>query len=206
MVAYFLPVFALCLLVFVLVMVQLARIKRQNPHNQCPSRGVLADVRSVTGLAVLLGLTWGLALFAWGPLFLPFVYLFSIFNSLQGAAQFLGQERRRHKGSSSFCFSGFLVFVFHCAGKENVRRQWRTHLCCGRLRPVEVSGERLHVSRVSGMRSQKQDHQSRHWTGDWKRVANVMCTLGQNGVGGTGTHLQPPPRGLLASRHGAPPS
>lgn len=89
-VAYFLLVFALCLLVFILVMVQLARIKRQNPHNQSASRGVLADVRSTTGLAVLLGLSWGFALFAWGPLFLPFVYLFSIFNSLQGCAAFSG--------------------------------------------------------------------------------------------------------------------
>lgn len=84
-VSYFLLVFTLCLLVFVMVMVQLARIKRQNPHNQSPSRGVLTDVRSITGLAVLLGLTWGFALFAWGPLLVPFVYFFSIFNSLQGA-------------------------------------------------------------------------------------------------------------------------
>uniref|UniRef100_H2RXI8 Adhesion G protein-coupled receptor G2a n=1 Tax=Takifugu rubripes TaxID=31033 RepID=H2RXI8_TAKRU len=84
-VAYFLLVFALCLLVFIMVMVQLARIKRQNPHNQSPSRGVLTDVRSITGLVILLGLTWGFALFSWGPLVLPFTYLFSIFNSLQGA-------------------------------------------------------------------------------------------------------------------------
>uniref|UniRef100_H3D7X9 Adhesion G-protein coupled receptor G2 n=1 Tax=Tetraodon nigroviridis TaxID=99883 RepID=H3D7X9_TETNG len=116
-VAYFLLVFTLCLLVFVMVLVQLARIKRQNPHNQSPSRGMLRDVRSTSGLAVLLGLTWGFALFAWGPLVLPFVYLFSIFNSLQGAAQFFR----------------------HCAAKENVRRQWRMHLCCGRLRLEENS-------------------------------------------------------------------
>lgn len=84
MVAYFTLVFALCLLVFILVMVQLARIKKQNPQNQSPDRGVLTDLRSVTGLAIVLGLTWGFALFAWGPLRLPFTYLFSIFNSLQG--------------------------------------------------------------------------------------------------------------------------
>ncbi|XP_028290939.1 uncharacterized protein adgrg2a isoform X2 [Gouania willdenowi] len=116
-VAYFLLVFVLCLLVFVVVMYQLARIKKQNPHNQFPSRGVLTDVRSVTGLVVLLGLTWGFALFAWGSLHTPFVYLFSIFNSLQG----------------------FFIFVFHCAVKDNVRRQWRTYLCCGRLRLAENS-------------------------------------------------------------------
>ncbi|KAF1373236.1 hypothetical protein PFLUV_G00258280 [Perca fluviatilis] len=116
-VAYFLLIFALCLLVFIVVMVQLSRIKKQNPQNQPPNRGVMTDLRSITGLIILLGLTWGFSLFAWGPLYLPFVYLFTIFNSLQG----------------------FLVFVFHCAVKENVRRQWRTYLCCGSLRLPENS-------------------------------------------------------------------
>ena len=83
-VAYFLLIFSLCLLVFILVMVQLARIKKQNPQNQSPNRGVMTDVRSIAGLVILLGLTWGFALFAWGPLYLPFVYLFTIFNTLQG--------------------------------------------------------------------------------------------------------------------------
>lgn len=83
-VAYFLLIFALCLLVFIIVMVQLSRIKKQNPQNQPPNRGVMTDLRSIAGLIVLLGLTWGFALFAWGPLYLPFVYLFTIFNSLQG--------------------------------------------------------------------------------------------------------------------------
>lgn len=35
-------------------------------------------------LTFLLGMTWGFALFAWGPVSLAFMYLFSIFNSLQG--------------------------------------------------------------------------------------------------------------------------
>ncbi|XP_077365595.1 uncharacterized protein adgrg2a isoform X2 [Festucalex cinctus] len=116
-VAYFVLVFASCLLVFVVVLAQLARIKKQNPHNQSPQRGLAADLRSVAGLVALLGLAWGFALFAWGPLRLPFLYLFTLFNSLQG----------------------FFVFVFHCACKENVRRQWRTFLCCGHLRLAENS-------------------------------------------------------------------
>ncbi|KAG7280253.1 hypothetical protein CRUP_035380 [Coryphaenoides rupestris] len=116
-VAYFLVIFTLCLVVFTVVLAQLARIKRQNPHNQSPQRGLATDLRSVAGLILLLGLTWGFALFAWGPLHLPFLYLFSIFNSLQG----------------------FFIFIFHCAVKDNVRRQWRTYLCCGRLRLAENS-------------------------------------------------------------------
>ncbi|CAG5896221.1 unnamed protein product [Menidia menidia] len=110
-VAYFLVIFVLCLVVFIVVMVQLYRIKKQNPQNQSPNRGVMTDLRSATGLVILLGLTWGFALFAWGPLYVPFIYLFSIFNSLQG----------------------FFVFVLHCAIKESVRRQWRIYFCCGKL-------------------------------------------------------------------------
>lgn len=83
-VAYFLLVFVFCLVVFIVVMVQLSRLKKQNPQNQSPNRGVMTDLRSIAGLVILLGLTWGFALFAWGPLYLPFVYLFTIFNSLQG--------------------------------------------------------------------------------------------------------------------------
>ncbi|XP_023806018.2 adhesion G-protein coupled receptor G2 isoform X2 [Oryzias latipes] len=114
-VAYFLLVFVLCLLVFIVVMYQLSRIKKQNPQNQSPNRSMMTDMRSIIGLVLLLGLTWGFALFAWGPLRLPFFYLFSIFNSLLG----------------------FFLFVFHCAVKENVRRQWRIYFCCGKLRLPE---------------------------------------------------------------------
>ncbi|XP_030648143.1 adhesion G-protein coupled receptor G2 [Chanos chanos] len=115
-VAYFCAVFLLNLAMFVVVMVQLCRIKRQNPHN-VQHRSGLQDARSVAGLTVLLGLTWGFAFFAWGPVNLAFMYLFAIFNTLQG----------------------FFIFVFHCAVKENVRKQWRAYLCCGKLRLPENS-------------------------------------------------------------------
>ncbi|TRY94336.1 hypothetical protein DNTS_026334 [Danionella cerebrum] len=115
-VAYFCLVFLLNTSMFIVVMIQLQRLKRQNPHHT-QERSVCQELRSVSGLTVLLGLTWGFAFFAWGPVHLPFMYLFAIFNTLQG----------------------FFIFVFHCAMKENVRRQWRTYLCCGRLRLAENS-------------------------------------------------------------------
>ncbi|XP_016394685.1 cell wall protein DAN4-like [Sinocyclocheilus rhinocerous] len=115
-VAYFCLVFLLNFTMFIVVMIQLCRIKQQNPHN-VQNRSGWQEMRSVAGLTVLLGLTWGFAFFAWGPVNLPFMYLFAIFNTLQG----------------------FFIFVFHCAMKENVRRQWRTYLCCGSLRLAENS-------------------------------------------------------------------
>ncbi|KAG5850356.1 uncharacterized protein adgrg2a isoform X2 [Anguilla anguilla] len=113
-VAYFCLVFVVNLAMFVVVMVQLSRIKQQNPHNSQHRNG-LQELRSVAGLTFLLGLTWGFAFFAWGPVNLAFMYLFAILNSLQG----------------------FFIFVFHCALKDNVRRQWRAYLCCGRLQLPE---------------------------------------------------------------------
>lgn len=82
-VAYFCAIFLFNCIMFLVVLVQLCRIKRQNPHN-VQHRTTLQDIRSVTGITILLGLTWGFAFFAWGPVNLPFMYLFAIFNSLQG--------------------------------------------------------------------------------------------------------------------------
>ncbi|XP_067149740.1 adhesion G-protein coupled receptor G6 isoform X3 [Apteryx mantelli] len=40
-----------------------------------------------------------------------------------------------------FCIIGWglFIFVFHCAMKENVQKQWRRHLCCGRFRLADNS-------------------------------------------------------------------
>ncbi|XP_060717568.1 adhesion G-protein coupled receptor G2 isoform X2 [Tachysurus vachellii] len=115
-VGYFCVIFLTNMVMFVVVMVQLRRIKRQNPQNN-QNRKWLQDLRSIAGLTVLLGLTWGFAFFAWGVVNLPFMYLFTIFNA----------------------FQGIFIFVFHCALKENVRRQWRIYLCCGKFRLAENS-------------------------------------------------------------------
>ncbi|XP_070700148.1 adhesion G-protein coupled receptor G2 [Pempheris klunzingeri] len=138
--AYFCVIFLFNLIIFIVVLVQLCRIKRQNPHNVL-HRTTLQDARSVAGITILLGLTWGFAFFAWGPVNLAFMYLFAICNSLQG----------------------FFIFVFHCAVKENVRKQWRTYLCCGRMRLAENSewsrtatqktAKRLSVTRLTSLHS-----------------------------------------------------
>lgn len=62
---------------------------------------------------------------------------------------------------------GFFVFLFHCLMKENVRKQWRIHLCCGRFRPNNYSGNGFqakrclwtwHALRCNGQRHFKVDN------------------------------------------------
>ncbi|XP_004410546.1 PREDICTED: probable G-protein coupled receptor 112 [Odobenus rosmarus divergens] len=109
-VAYFCLIFLMNLSMFCTVLVQLNSI---NSQSQKPRRRtILHDLKGTMSLTFLLGLTWGFAFFAWGPVRILFLYLFAIFNTLQG----------------------FLIFVFYCLMKESVREQWQIHLCCGWLR------------------------------------------------------------------------
>ncbi|XP_072292944.1 adhesion G-protein coupled receptor G2-like [Eucyclogobius newberryi] len=98
------------LAVFIVVLIQ---IKRMRINKSSANTSSLAkDLRAVASLTVLLGLTWSMGFFSFGPGRVVMMYLFSILNTLQG----------------------FFVFLFHCLMKDNVRKQWRMHLCCGRFR------------------------------------------------------------------------
>lgn len=110
-VSYFCLIFLLNVAMFIVVMLQICG-RNGKRSNRTLREEVLRNLRSVISLTFLLGMTWGFALFAWGPVNLVFMYLFSIFNSLQG----------------------LFIFIFHCALKENVQKQWRRYLCCGRFR------------------------------------------------------------------------
>ncbi|KAI7801946.1 putative G-protein coupled receptor 112 [Triplophysa rosa] len=101
--------------VFTVVLVQIRKMQVNKPTGS--RKGLLHDLRVVISLTFLLGLTWLPAFFAWGPAKTPLLYLFSILNSLQG----------------------FFIFLFYCLMKDNVRKQWRIHLCCGRFRLTEYS-------------------------------------------------------------------
>ncbi|XP_077336872.1 adhesion G-protein coupled receptor G2 isoform X2 [Lithobates pipiens] len=115
-VGYFCIIFLLNVSMFVVVLIQLCRIKRQKQLGY-QRKTMLQDVRSVAGITCLLGITWGLGFFSFGPGKTVIQYLFAIFNSLQG----------------------FFIFFFYCVAKENVRKQWRRYLCCGKLRLAENS-------------------------------------------------------------------
>ncbi|XP_057615204.1 adhesion G-protein coupled receptor G2 isoform X1 [Chionomys nivalis] len=116
-VGYFCVIFLLNISMFIVVLVQLCRIKRKKQLG-AQRKTSIQDLRSIAGLTFLLGITWGFAFFAWGPVNVTFMYLFAIFNTLQG----------------------FFIFIFYCAAKENVRKQWRRYVCCGKLRLAENSG------------------------------------------------------------------
>uniref|UniRef100_A0A8D0UCE1 Adhesion G protein-coupled receptor G2 n=1 Tax=Sus scrofa TaxID=9823 RepID=A0A8D0UCE1_PIG len=115
-VGYFCVIFLLNVSMFIVVLVQLCRIKKKKQLG-AQRKTSIQDLRSVAGITFLLGITWGFAFFAWGPVNVTFMYLFAIFNTLQG----------------------FFIFIFYCATKENVRKQWRRYLCCGKLRLAENS-------------------------------------------------------------------
>ncbi|XP_028911629.1 adhesion G-protein coupled receptor G6 isoform X1 [Ornithorhynchus anatinus] len=115
-VGYFGVMFLLNIAMFIVVMVQICG-RNGKRSNRTLREEILRNLRSAISLTFLLGMTWGFAFFAWGPLNIPFMYLFSIFNSLQG----------------------LFIFIFHCAMKENVQKQWRRHLCCGRFRLADNS-------------------------------------------------------------------
>lgn len=68
--------------VFVMVLVQIRQIRANRSHSS--DRSAVQDLRAVASLSVLLGLTWTMGLFAFGPGRVVLMYLFTIFNSLQG--------------------------------------------------------------------------------------------------------------------------
>ncbi|KAL7846288.1 hypothetical protein SRHO_G00212680 [Serrasalmus rhombeus] len=96
--------------IFLVVLLQMKKMRVNQPAGT--HRSLLKDLRGVASFTLLLGLTWAVAFFTWGPAKVPLLYLFSILNSLQGS----------------------FIFIFHCLMKENVRKQWRIHLCFGRFK------------------------------------------------------------------------
>ncbi|XP_050166684.1 adhesion G-protein coupled receptor G4 isoform X2 [Myiozetetes cayanensis] len=112
-VAYFFFIFLTNTAMFITVLLQIHSVKtRTQKRSGVWKRSVLQDLKSAFSLMFLLGLTWGFAFFAWGEVRIFFLYLFSIFNTLQG----------------------FFIFVFHCLMKDEVVKQCRVHFCWGRFR------------------------------------------------------------------------
>ncbi|XP_034406091.1 adhesion G-protein coupled receptor G4 [Cyclopterus lumpus] len=114
-VAYAVLVFLFNIAVFVVVLIQIRHMRDNSPAGT--RSGLMQDLKGVASLTLLLGLTWTFGFFTWGPGRVVLLYLFAGLNTLQG----------------------LFIFLFHCLMKENVRKQWRIHLCFGRFRLEEYS-------------------------------------------------------------------
>ncbi|XP_070567742.1 adhesion G-protein coupled receptor G6-like [Ptychodera flava] len=68
---------------------------------------IQAQLKAAIGLMALLGLTWTFAIFAISEASLVFMYLFAIFN----------------------CLQGLFIFVFHCALKTDIQDGWKRTFC-----------------------------------------------------------------------------
>lgn len=53
--------------------------------------GLMHDLKGVASITLLLGLTWTVGFFTWGPARVVLLYLFSGLNSLQGCCFFITQ-------------------------------------------------------------------------------------------------------------------
>ncbi|XP_062262524.1 adhesion G-protein coupled receptor G4 [Platichthys flesus] len=114
-VAFAVLIFLFNTAVFVVVLIQIRHMRTNSPAGI--RSGLMQDLKGVASLTLLLGLTWTVGFFTWGPARMVMLYLFSGLNTLQG----------------------LFIFFFHCLMKENVRKQWRIHLCFGRFRLEECS-------------------------------------------------------------------
>ncbi|TNN88608.1 Adhesion G-protein coupled receptor G4 [Liparis tanakae] len=114
-VAYAALVFLFNIAVFVVVLIQIRHMRDNSPAGT--RSGLMQDLKGVASLTLLLGLTWAVGFFTFGPGRIVLLYLFAGLNTLQG----------------------LFIFLFHCLMKENVRKQWRIHLCFGRFRRDEYS-------------------------------------------------------------------
>ncbi|XP_060693774.1 adhesion G protein-coupled receptor G3-like isoform X5 [Hemiscyllium ocellatum] len=83
---YFSIIFFGNTIILITVCTKLFYLKRQRTEEQ---GSAWKDLWTILGLCCLLGVTWALAFFSFGPLRLVEIYLFTIFNSLQGFFIFL---------------------------------------------------------------------------------------------------------------------
>uniref|UniRef100_A0A3B3YTE3 Adhesion G protein-coupled receptor G4b n=1 Tax=Poecilia mexicana TaxID=48701 RepID=A0A3B3YTE3_9TELE len=114
---------------------------------------VLQDLKGAASLTFLLGLTWTVGFFTWAPARVVLLYLFAGLNTLQG----------------------LFVFLFHCLMKENVRKQWRIHLCFGRFRLEEHSGTNTQHNTLS-WKSMHLNNFFKNWIGILKETQGFIPT------------------------------
>ncbi|XP_070569269.1 adhesion G-protein coupled receptor G6-like [Ptychodera flava] len=98
---------------------------------------IQAQLRAAIGLMALLGLTWTFAIFAISEASLVFMYLFAIFN----------------------CLQGLFIFVFHCALKTDIQNGWKRTFCGQEKAPYESKESNKTSSSSNGIFSTAHKYQ-----------------------------------------------
>lgn len=80
-IGYFAVLFLFNAVIFTKVTVKVVQLRRAGAPKKSISR---RELHTVLGMACLLGITWGVMFFNFGPLQEPALYAFSILNSLHG--------------------------------------------------------------------------------------------------------------------------
>ncbi|MEJ1281321.1 adhesion G protein-coupled receptor G2 [Cricetulus griseus] len=66
------------------------------------------------------------------------IFLLNISMFIVVLVQLCRIKRKKQLGAQRK--TSFFIFIFYCAAKDNVRKQWRRYVCCGKLRLAENSG------------------------------------------------------------------
>lgn len=82
-IGYYVVVFIFTFTTFIITMSWLFCLKRTDAGNSQDNASGKSIV-TIMGLCCLLGITWGFAFFAYGPLRIPSYYIFTVLNSFQG--------------------------------------------------------------------------------------------------------------------------
>ncbi|XP_060769541.1 adhesion G-protein coupled receptor G6 [Neoarius graeffei] len=88
-IGYYSIIFLFTLLTFVVMLRWLFLLRSKRPIIPISKKSRPSDALSIMGLCSNMGLSWGFAFFAYGPMQIPGLYIFTILNSLQGFFLFI---------------------------------------------------------------------------------------------------------------------
>ncbi|XP_041660673.1 adhesion G-protein coupled receptor G5-like [Cheilinus undulatus] len=105
-IGYYAVVFLFTFTTFIIILSWLFGLKKTKDINtQAGQSG--RSILTILGLCCMLGITWGFAFFAYGPLLIPSYYVFTVLNSFQGFFLFIYYYNTSHLGDISSGARGF---------------------------------------------------------------------------------------------------